>query len=135
MPIINPEDASIKKLKWSSSAPSIVNVTEDGSISSNTREGEVIITATTCDGTGMSASVKVVVQEGSGVSEVLADMPYKVSVVNKSIIVSGKSESDIVEVFNVQGQLVKSSTNNILRINAKGMYLVKIGSFIQKLIL
>lgn len=135
VPIINPEDASIKKLKWSSSAPSIVNVTEDGSISSNTREGEVIITATTCDGTGMSASVKVVVQEGSGVSEVLADMPYKVSVVNKSIIVSGKSESDIVEVFNVQGQLVKSSTNNILRINAKGMYLVKIGSFIQKLIL
>lgn len=135
MPIINPEDASIKTLKWSSSAPSIIAVSEDGSISSNTREGDVIITASTCDGTGISTYIKVVVQKGAGVPDVLADAPYKVSVENGHIHISGKSDSDIVEIFNIQGQLITSSTNNILRINEKGVYLVRIDSKCIKVVL
>lgn len=135
MPIINPEDASIKTLKWSSSAPSIIAVAEDGSILSNTREGEAIITASTCDGTGISASVKVVVQKGAGVSDVLVDAPYKVSVENRHIHISGKSDSDIVEIFNIQGQLIISSSDNIIDIHTTGIYIVKIGSFTYKVVM
>lgn len=135
MPIINPEDASIKTFKWSSSAPSIIAVSEDGSISSNTREGDAIITASTCDGTGISASVKVVVQKGAGVSDVLADAPYKVSVENRHIHISGKSDSDIVEIFNIQGQLIISSSDNVIDIYTTGVYIVKIGSFTYKVVM
>lgn len=135
MPIINPEDASIKTLKWSSSAPSIIAVSGDGSILSNTREGEAIITASTCDGTGISASVKVVVQKGAGVSDVLVDAPYKVSVENRHIHIGGKSDSDIVEIFNIQGQLIISSSDNVIDIHTTGIYIVKIGSFTYKVVM
>lgn len=134
-PIINPSDASIKTVKWSSSKPSIVNVSEDGVITTLSQEGEAILTASTCDGTNVFASIKVIVQEGAGIFEVSADATYKVSVDNGAIYVSGKSETDEIEVFNTQGQKIASSFNNIIYLHAKGIYFVKVGSKCTKIIL
>lgn len=135
LPTINPEDASIKKLKWSSSAPSIVSVSKDGIISSYSQEGEAIITVTACDGSSASASIKIIVQENSGIFDALEDNPFTVNVENGSIVITGKTESDVVEIYNIQGQLITSSTNNIINLNAHGVYLVKIRSHCEKIIL
>lgn len=134
-PLINPSNASIKTLKWNSTIPSIVSVSEDGIITSSTQDGEAIITATASDGTNASASIKIVVQEGAGISDVVADDNFDISIKDGSILISGKSETDIVEIFNIQGQLIKSSTSNIIPINSNGVYLVKVGSVCKKIVL
>lgn len=136
LPIINPSDASIVNLKWNSSKPSIVSVSEHGIITTSSRDGETIITATTCDGTNLSASIKIIVQESAGISDVVADRNIDISVKKDgSILISGKLETDIVEIFNIQGQLITTSASNIIAINSKGVYLVKIGSVCKKIIL
>ena len=135
-PIINPSEASIRNLKWSSSNASIVNVSEDGIITTSSRDGEAIITATTCDGSGVSASIKVIVQESAGISDVVVERKIDISIKKDGcILISGKSETDIVEIFNIQGELITTSTSNIIAINSKGVYLVKIGSVCKKIIL
>lgn len=135
-PIFNPSEASIKNLNWSSSNPQIINVSRDGVITSSSWDGESIITATTCDGTNLSASIKIIVQEGAGISDVVAERNIDISIKeNDCILISGKSETDIVEIFNIQGQLITTSTSNIIAINSKGVYLVKIGSVCKKIIL
>ena len=135
-PIINPSNASIINLRWNSSKPSIVSVLEDGIITTSSREGEAIITATTCDGTNLSASIKIIVQEGAGISDVVVERKIDISIKKDGcILISGKSETDIVEIFNIQGELITTSTSNIIAINSKGVYLVKIGSVCKKIIL
>lgn len=134
-PIINPSDASIKTLKWSSSDSSIINVSGDGVVTSSSREGEATITATACDGSNVSASIRIMVQEGAGISDVVADSKFDISIKDGCILISGKAETDIVEIYNIQGQLIKSSTSNIIIINSNGVYLVKIGSICKKIVL
>lgn len=134
-PVINPEDASIKKLKWSSSAPSIVNVSEEGIISSNSRDGEANITATSCDGSGIFASVKVIVKEGAGVSDVLVDCKLDISVKGRKLYIRGKSDTDNVSVYNVQGQRIITTNDNEIELGTKGIYIVQIGSVRKKVII
>lgn len=134
-PIISPANATNKELEWACSDPSIVSVSEAGTITSSTREGEAMITAYACDGSGVSATIKVVVQNGAGISDILADESFSVSVRNGSIIINGKRDSDIVEIFNLHGQLITSSTDDIINLSAKGIYLVKSGSRSKKVIL
>lgn len=134
-PIITPPDASIKQLIWSSSTPSIVSVSEDGMISSNTIEGEATITVAASDGSGVSTSINVIVKDEAGVSDILTNSPYKVSVGNGTIRISGKGQFDMVEVFNTQGQRISSSYNNIISINVKGIYIVKIGPICTRITL
>lgn len=134
-PIINPENASIQELTWISSAPSVVSVSEDGIITSGYKEGTATITAVTRDGSGVSASTNILVLKGAGISEGSADTPHKVTVKNGTIYISGKSESEVVEIFTPQGHRIASSSNNIFNVNAKGVYLVKVGSTCAKVIL
>lgn len=58
-PIISPANASITRLKWYSSASNIVAVSDDGIITSFSKGGEADITATTADGTNLSAMCKI----------------------------------------------------------------------------
>lgn len=134
-PVINPEDASIKKLKWSSSEPSIVSVSEDGTISSNSRDGEANITVTSCDGSGISASIKVIVQEGAGVSDVLVDCKLDISVKGSKLYIRGKADTDNVSVYNVQGQRIITTNDNEIELGTKGIYIVQIGSVRKKVII
>ena len=63
IPTISPENASNTKLNWTSSNPEVAQIMEDGTINSFTKEGESIITASTCDGSGIIASIKIVIQD------------------------------------------------------------------------
>lgn len=69
-----PETASVKALVWSSSNPAVVQVTDDGLVFGR-RPGEAVITATSRDGSEVSASCNVTVNDlswpfdGSGTSE------------------------------------------------------------------
>lgn len=134
-PIINPSEASIKNLKWSSSNASIVNVSEDGIITTSSRDGEAIITATTCDGSGVSASIKVIVQEGAGLSDVLSDDDIDICVEKGKLCIRGKSDTDAVSVYNVQGQLIISTNDNRIDLGSKGIYIVKVNSISKKVII
>lgn len=134
-PIINPSDASIKTLKWSSSKPSIANVSEDGMITTSSREGEAIITASTCDGTHVSASIKIIVQEGAGISDVSADDRFDISVENGRLYIRGKHDTDTVSIYNVQGQLIISTYDNEIELSTKGIYIIKVGSTCKKIML
>lgn len=134
-PVINPEDASIKRLKWNSSAPSIVSVSEEGTISSNSRDGEANITVTSCDGSGISASVKVIVKEGAGVSDVLVDCKLDISVKGRKLYIRGKSDTDNISVYNVQGQRIITTNDNEIELGTKGIYIVQIGSVRKKVII
>lgn len=134
-PIINPSEASIKTLKWSSSKPSIVNVSEDGVITTSLREGEAIITASACDGTNLSASIKIIVQEGAGISDVLSDGRIDISVENGRLYIHGKHDTDTVSIYNVQGQLIISTYDNEIELSTKGIYIIKVGSICEKIIL
>ena len=131
--IINPSEASIKNLKWSSSNASVVTTSEDGVITSSSQEGEVIITATTCDGTNISASIKIIVQEGAGIADVFANDKLDIRVKNGKLHIRGKAEADIVSIYNVQGQLILSTNDNEIELNTKGIYIIKVGSVTKKL--
>lgn len=132
-PIITPSYASIKNLNWNSSQPSIVNVSEDGVITSSSREGEAIITATTCDGTNISASIKIIVQEGAGKADAFADDKLDICVENGKLHIRGKTDKDIVSIYNVQGQLILSTNDSEIELSTKGIYIIKVGSVSKKL--
>ena len=99
---------------------------DEGTITSYSKEGEAIITATACDGSDVCASIKVIVQENSGVYGVPTNNPITVYIENESILIIGKKESDIVEIFNIHGQHIISTTNSTIPMNTKGLYFVKI---------
>ena len=134
-PIINPSEASIRNLKWSSSNASIASVSEDGIITTSSRDGEAIITATTCDGSGVSASIKAIVQEGAGLSDVLSDDDIDICVEKGKLCIRGKSDTDVVSVYNVQGQLIISTKDNRIDLGSKGIYIVKVNSISKKVII
>ena len=134
-PIINPSEASIKTLKWSSSNASIVNVSEDGVITSSSSEGESTITVTACDGSGISASIRVITQKSSNLNDFSFDKTINISTKDGKILISGKNDIDVVKVYNIQGVLLKSSKDSIIDMNTKGIHIVKVGSVVKKIIL
>lgn len=129
-----PDYAADKQLEWSSTDENVASVNEDGVVSLHA-PGDAVITAFATDGSEVSAECCVSVADSAGAINLLADTPYKLSVDNGCIFIRGKFDHDIVEVFNIQGQLITSSTNKIIPINAKGIYLVKIGSYCAKITL
>lgn len=134
-PIFNPDNASIKKLKWVSSAPSIVEVSDDGEIKTYSNEGNVTVTAYACDGSGVSASITVSVKKGAATDDVYADSEIGIKIVDGIIYLDGVSNHSTVEIYDLQGQLIKSSHENIIDIDARGVFFLKIGSLVHKVIL
>ena len=89
-PIINPEDASIQRVHWTSSSPTIVQISGDGIVSTSEKEGESIITATSTDGSNKSVSCKIVVRKSNAGIEGI----------------SSSEEQGTFVVYNLQGIMV-----------------------------
>lgn len=113
--VINPYEASIITLKWESSDNSIVDVTKDGEISSANKNGTVTISAKACDGSGISASIKVVVKKGAGLSDVSID------------------KSSVFDVYSLQGILFRNNcSEQDIQSLSPGIYLLRQGEKAEK---
>ena len=136
VPHIYPAEASIQELKWTSSAPDIVSVADDGTIASNTKKGEATITATTTDGTNISDSIIVKVGTEAGIGEVISESAtISVSAENNTIVITGKLAEQIVNVYDIQGRLIATTTQDHVSIKEHGTYIVRIAHFTFKIVL
>ena len=134
-PIIYPENASIKQLKWSCSDRYYAEVSEDGVVTSKNRDATITITAAACDASGISSSIEVTIHEGASIRDVSNDSNVRIFTKDGKIHISGKSDSDIVKIYNPQGQLVQTSKKSVIDLNTDGCFIVRIGSVSKKIIL
>ena len=118
-----PENATVKKLNWSSSDESIATVDENGVVT-GVSEGTATITVTTTDGTGLSDSCTVtvveettspvVIQSSALVLEGVIQIQFKVIVPEaeeKNILVKfegGNASNSYEESYNAAEKRVKS---------------------------
>ncbi len=72
--------------------------------------------------------------EETGIANIYGE-DIKIWLKDNSLYISGKKESKIVEIYNTQGQLVESTTASIIEMKSKGTFIVKIGSWAQKIML
>ena len=108
---ILPEDAFIKDVKWSSNDERVATVDKNGKVTA-VGEGDVVITATTIDGSNLTSSVSIRVVDGKTDSQVL--------VVNE-IMVSNVDDF-VSPAYNFDGWMeIYNSSNMPVRIS--GMYL------------
>lgn len=108
IPIINPSNTSITDLYWTSSAPSVVGVSNAGVITSYSDEGSAVITAYAKDGSGLSASVYVSVKEITGVEDIAANnTDSNISITPNGITFVGNRSERLI-VYGIDGSLYRS---------------------------
>lgn len=71
---VNPENASRKIVKWTSSDPSLATINFQGTILANNQDktGECTFTATATDGSGVAGSIKLKIGDDSGEPQIIA---------------------------------------------------------------
>lgn len=68
----------------------------------------------------------------AGVADLVADKDNEISVIGSQVIAAGAKS---IEVYNLAGQLVQSAASDMLTLDqANGMYIVKAGSQVKKII-
>ncbi len=121
-----PENATYKSVEWSSSNDAIASVNANGLVKIY-KEGNVVITATTTDGTNLSATCSINVYSGiDGVNgnEVI------VATIGDNIVVKNAKLGSVVNVYSSNGALIKSMTATdgsvVIEAPIKGIYVVAI---------
>ena len=120
-----PESTTDKSVTWTSSDEDVVDVYGNGSVVAM-GEGTADVTATTNDGSNLSATCKVtVIDPEGGISGAGAD-GVNVSVKDGRIIVTGKGDDEIVTVHTLEGRLVYRGTDNAIDVYSNIYYLVTV---------
>ena len=120
-----PESTTDKSVTWTSSDEDVVDVYGNGSVVAM-GEGTADVTATTNDGSDLSATCKVtVIDPEGGISGAGAD-GVNVSVKDGRIIVTGKRDDEIVTVHTLEGRLVYRGTDNAIDVYSNIYYLVTV---------
>ena len=70
-----------------------------------------------------------------GVKEVEITSEITVNVIGKQITINGAAPEDVVLVYNTDGQLIYRSTTKSFEINAKGVYITKVGDAAFKIMI
>lgn len=121
---ILPENTTNKDVAWSSSNSTIASVDDKGLVKVNT-VGEATITATTTDGTNLSATCRISVY--TGVDGVNGENVI-VMTIGDNILVKDTSLGSNVNVYSADGALVKSviatDGNVVVEIPTMGVYIV-----------
>lgn len=126
-----PEDATNKRVKWSSFNENVCRVYADGSVVA-VANGESIVMAETVDG-GFFATCNIKVIDGStGISDENLNV-LNVFVENNSIILNNKKGNEIVKIFTIDGKCVYVGLNDRIPMHS-GLYIVKIGNHIKKIV-
>ena len=132
---ILPEHATNKEVAWSSSDKWVASVDNNGIVTVYA-VGKATITATTTDGTNLSATCRINVY--SDVNEV-ADDNVVVATIGDNIVVKNAPLGDIVNVYDSNGALIKSVTATdgsiVVEAPVKGVYVVKVGKQTVKVII
>ena len=133
--IILPENATNKNVNWSSSDEVIASISEDGLVKV-LKEGNTVITASTTDGSNLTATCKITVL--TGIDGVSIDN-IVVAISGNYIIVSNAPKNVDVNVYSNNGTLIRSvkSAGETISINisSKGIYYVKVGNKTVKVII
>ena len=126
-----PEDATNKRVKWSSFNENVCRVYADGSVVA-VANGESIVMAETVDG-GFFATCNIKVIDGStGISDKNLNV-LNVFVENNSIILNNKKGNEIVKIFTIDGKCVYVGLDDRIPMHS-GLYIVKIGNHIKKIV-
>ena len=120
---IAPDDARNKTVTWSSSDKTVATVSQEGTVTA-VKAGEATITATTNDGTGLTASCIVKVNETSGIGNVYAD-GITVAGGKGCITISGTADNIMTSVYTANGTTVYTGTDTTISVGAPGLYIVK----------
>ena len=123
---ILPENATYKSVEWSSSNDVIASVDANGLVTMHSA-GDAIITATTTDGTNLSATCSINVYSGingiNGNDVILAT-------ISDNILVKNAKLGSVVNVYSSNGALIKSMTATdgsvVIEAPIKGIYVVAI---------
>ena len=132
---ILPEHTTNKEVAWSSSDIQVASVDNTGLVTMYSA-GEVIITATTTDGTNLSATCRINVY--SGIDGVEGD-DVIVATVDDNIVVKNAKLGSIVNVYASNGAMIASEVATegdvIIEAPVKGVYVVKVGKQTVKVII
>ena len=132
---ILPEHTTNKEVAWSSSDKWVASVDNYGLVTMYSA-GEAIITATTTDGTNLSATCSINVY--SGIDGVNGD-DVIVATVGDNIVVKNAKLGSVVNVYASNGALIASeeATDGSVVVEApvKGVYVVKVGKQTVKVII
>ena len=123
---ILPENATYKSVEWSSSNDAIASVNANGLVKIR-KEGNVVITATTTDGTNLSATCRINVY--SGIDGVNGN-DVIVATIGDNIVVKNAKLGSNVRVYATDGSIIISeiATDGDVVVEApvKGIYVVAI---------
>ena len=132
---ILPEHTTNKEVAWSSSDKWVASVDNYGLVTMYSA-GEVIITATTTDGSNLSATCRINVY--SGIDGVNGD-DVIVATVGDNIVVKNTKLGSVVNVFASNGALIASEVATdgdvVIEAPVKGVYVVKVGKQTVKVII
>ncbi|MDE6811731.1 MAG: leucine-rich repeat protein, partial [Muribaculaceae bacterium] len=110
---IEPDDATILQLNWSSSDESIATVDQQGGVTALS-VGECIITAHTTDGSNLQAECIVIVTSKTGVDTILYE---------------GEDHNTAIEVYDINGIYLGDSLETL----QSGTYIVRRGNNVLKI--
>ena len=132
---ILPEHTTNKEVAWSSSDKWVASVDNTGLVTIYSA-GEVVITATTTDGSNLSATCRINVY--SGIDGVNGD-DVIVATVGDNIVVKNAKLGSIVNVYASNGAMIASEVATegdvIIEAPVKGVYVVKVGKQTVKVII
>ena len=132
---ILPENATYKSVEWSSSNDAIASVNANGLVKIR-KEGNVVITATTTDGSNLSATCSINVY--SGINGVNGN-DVIVATIGDNIVVKNAQLGSNVRVYAADGAMIASEVATegdvIIEAPVKGVYVVKVGKQTVKVII
>lgn len=140
-----PTNATNRSLNWSTENGNIASVSSNGLVTAH-GVGKVWVWAKATDGSGAGNYCVITVSEPSDITSVeLSEnrqaMSYSgsahlyVSATNNTIYVNGLPQDEIVNVYNLRGVLVKSTTDSVVTLDNSGVYIIRIGDKTFKFVL
>ena len=133
--VVYPEDATDKRIEWTSSNPAVAEVDAEGMVRA-IGTGSAVITATSCDGSGVSAQCEILVDDSTGISGIDAD-GVSISVSGNCIVIKGLAGGPAaVRLLSADGVCRYDAIVNgpECRIDAaKGIYILTVNGHSKKL--
>ncbi|MBP5530072.1 MAG: Ig-like domain-containing protein [Lachnospiraceae bacterium] len=118
---ITPDNATDKRVGWSSSNPDVASVDANGTVTGN-KSGEAEIFAEALDGSGIKTSIKISVTKADTLRLTLSDVSGK-EITEKQTLFVGEIYQILprVEGFETAGNVGFAASNNCISVSAEGI--------------